>query len=122
MATEYNHSSILAYDYAVPGALVQGLKWQVKKLFLPHAGQKPTWAPWTNDTSLFRIPSLSSVLQVVIWIGINDMGIGYNPQSHLKVLFEAQDLLYNAGARNFIFFNVPPTDRSPAGKLTVFQV
>ena len=55
LATEYNHSSILAYDYAVPGALVQGLKRQVKEWFLPHAGQKPTWAPWTSDNSLFCI-------------------------------------------------------------------
>ena len=55
----------------------------------------------------------------MIWFGINDMGIGYNPQNQLKALFEAQDSLYDAGARNFVFFNVPPTDRSPAGKLTL---
>jgi phospholipase/lecithinase/hemolysin len=101
--------------------VVQGLKQQVKEWFLPHAGQKPTWAPWTSANSLFCIPSLLSILQVVIWIGINDMGIGYNPQRQLKALFEAQDSLYNAGARNFVFFNVPPTDRSPAGKLTILS-
>ena len=43
------------------------------------------------------------------------MGIGLNPRKQLKALFEAQDSLYKAGARNFVFFNVPPTDRSPAG-------
>ena len=75
LATEYNHSSIPTYDYAIPDALVQGLKWQVKEWFLPHAGQKPTWAPWTHDNSLFSISSLCSVLQIMIWIDINDMGI-----------------------------------------------
>lgn len=34
----------------------------------------------------------------------------------MHVLFAAQELLYDAGARNFIFFNVPPTYRAPAGK------
>ena len=122
LATEYNQSPILAYDYAVPGATVQGLKWQVKEWFLPHAAQKPTWAPWTSDNSLFCISSLFFVLRVVIWIGINDMGIGFDPQQQLKMLFKAQNLVYDAGARNFVFFNVPPTDRSPAGKLILYQV
>ena len=62
LVTEYNHSSILAYDYAFPGAVVQGLKWQVREWFLPHAGQKPTWAPWTSDNSLFCIKNWYSVL------------------------------------------------------------
>jgi len=62
-------------------------------------------------------------LRVVIWIGVNDVGMGYDPQKQLKLLFEVQvELLYNAGARNFVFFNVPPTDRSPAGILTGFNV
>jgi hypothetical protein len=122
LATEYNQSPILAYDYAVPGATVLDLIWQVKGWFLPHAAQKPTWAPWTSDNSLFCISSLFSVLLVVIWIGINDMGIGCDPQRQLKMLFKAQDLVYDAGARNFIFFNVPPTDRSPAGKLILYRV
>jgi hypothetical protein len=47
--------------------------------------------------------------------------MGYDPQKQLKMLFEVQvELLYNAGARNFLFLNVPPTDRSPAGTLPGF--
>lgn len=57
----------------------------------------------------------------MIWIGVNDVGMGLNPTKQLKVLFEAHDLLYNAGARNFVYFNVPPTDRSPAGMLIVLS-
>src|SRR5579862_80733 len=43
------------------------------------------------------------------------MGIGFDPETQLAKLFEMQDPLVEAGARNFVFFNVPPTDRSPGG-------
>lgn len=31
-------------------------------------------------------------------------------------LFELQEYLYNAGARNFLFIDLPPIERSPAGE------
>jgi hypothetical protein len=33
----------------------------------------------------------------------------------MKNLFDLQKTLYGAGARNFLFIDVPPMDRSPAG-------
>ena len=33
----------------------------------------------------------------------------------LDELFEEQELLYQAGARNFLFIDVPPIHRSPVG-------
>src|ERR1700738_1019688 len=35
------------------------------------------------------------------------------PQQQLEIVFKRQESLYEVGARNFIFVNVPPTDRSP---------
>lgn len=62
------------------------------------------------------VPILLNVaLIVVTWVGINDMGMGLEAESQLKSLFKYQESLYDVGARHFLFFNVPPTDRSPAG-------
>lgn len=33
----------------------------------------------------------------------------------MKDLFDLQKTLYGAGARNFLFIDVPPIDRYPAG-------
>ena len=71
---------------------------------------------WHGNNSLFAI-----------WIGINDVGNsfwgGENATKELngKIFAVYEGLvntLYDAGARNFAFVNVPPVDRSP---LTVGQ-
>ena len=53
IACEYNQSVILAHDFAVRGDQVQGVEEQVRDVFLPNAGQKPSWAPWSGNKSLF---------------------------------------------------------------------
>jgi len=58
-------------------------------------------------------------LTVVTWIGINDVSYMRNPPDQLRSLFQLEDQLYAAGARNFIFLTVPPFDRSPWGNLPV---
>ena len=55
--------------------------------------------------------------KIVIWVGVNDCGMGLNAIRQLSVLFALHDRLCAVGARNFVYFNVPPTDRSPAGIL-----
>jgi hypothetical protein len=35
-------------------------------------------------------------------------------EEQIDELFQVVTNLYNDGARKFVFFNVPPTDRSPA--------
>jgi hypothetical protein len=37
----------------------------------------------------------------------------------MKKIFDFQEILYEAGARNFLFIDVPPMDRSPAGNCTI---
>ncbi|KAI0831318.1 hypothetical protein BC628DRAFT_1353198 [Trametes gibbosa] len=111
LITEYSpYTKLLVYDYAVGGDSVQGVRKQIQVHFLPRMGEKPEWAPWGAEDSLF-----------VTWVGINDcarLDIDDIP-AVLDDLFEEQGQLYNVGARNFLFIDVPPIHRSPVG--TVFS-
>lgn len=84
---------------------------QIEDEFIPYYGTAsyPTAAtPWTSTDSLFGV-----------FIGINDVGNTYwldTAAINSKIFAEYQGLmetLYYAGARNFLFLNVPPVDRSP---------
>jgi len=120
LTTTYNKSRIETYNLAYGGATVDSalvaqylptvldLKQQIENEFLPIYGNK-TLVPWKAATSLFAI-----------WIGINDVGNSYqnaNATSLRGPIFEVYntvvDELYTSGARNFLFINVPPVDRSP---------
>jgi hypothetical protein len=90
---------------------------QVRDRFLPYAGQKPDWAPWKDKESLFRTFSVTLWLTLVTWIGINDVNRFMDPQAQMTLLFQLQEDLYESGARNFVYFKVPPFDRSPQGIL-----
>lgn len=82
-------------------------KEQVSTLFLPYLAKG---LPWQGCDSLF-----------FIWLGINDIGNTYSRGGNTSALHgqlaqaysSAVGELYNAGARNFVFLNVPPVDRSP---------
>jgi hypothetical protein len=111
----------LFHDFAFGGASADGVRAQIDVKFLPYAGKKPTWASWESHNSLFCILSPFCfdicLIYAVTWVGINDVAIGFNPRDQLTVLFQKQASLYEVGARHFIFFNIPPTDRSPGGRL-----
>jgi phospholipase/lecithinase/hemolysin len=89
---------------------VLSLEQQVQTEFVPlYGGQELT--AWEPSTTLFAI-----------WIGINDVGNSYaatasgNTTVYKAILSEYASLvnqLYITGARNFLFLNVPPVDRSP---------
>ncbi|KIK56259.1 carbohydrate esterase family 16 protein [Collybiopsis luxurians FD-317 M1] len=116
-----NNSLIFTYNYAFGGATIDAslvapfeptvlsVTDQVNQ-FLDTVANKPASTPWTSQNSLFSI-----------WIGINDLGNSYflsdNRTSFDTVLLNAEfalvEKLYDVGARNFLFLNVPPTDRSP---------
>jgi phospholipase/lecithinase/hemolysin len=118
---EYNESVILTYNFAYIGApidptlvkpyapQVMSLEQQIDDEFIPYYGTAmyPT-IPWTSTDSLFSI-----------FIGINDLDFTFRLNTsavNSKMFAEYQGLtetLYYAGARNFLFFNVPPTDQSP---------
>jgi phospholipase/lecithinase/hemolysin len=100
---------------------VISLKSQVDTLFkeaYSPTSLKPASPPasWTSADSIFAF-----------WIGINDVGNSYykgvNETGPLNAkIFDVYsglvDMLFDAGARNFVFLNVPPVDRSP---LTIGQ-
>jgi len=121
VTTAYNRSLVFTYNYAYGGATidatlvppytptVKSLTDQVNQ-FLTGAGKKPAATPWTSANSLFSI-----------FIGINDIGNSFYlsgdrnafSDTLLNAEFALLQKLYSAGARNFLFVNVPPIDRSP---------
>ncbi|KAA1466768.1 hypothetical protein DENSPDRAFT_876792 [Dentipellis sp. KUC8613] len=111
LITSYSHgqSNMLVYDYAVRGDTTPGVTRQITDQFLPTVGRRPRWAAWSPHNSLF-----------VTWIGISDCRLLYTNTRNeitgiMATLFGAQEQLYLAGARNFLFIDVPPVHRSPVG-------
>ncbi|KAI0178741.1 carbohydrate esterase family 16 protein [Hypoxylon sp. FL1284] len=130
LTTKYNASLLQTYNLAYGGAVVDqdfikqyrpdvlSVKQQVREEFIPgYTGNSPS-APsvpkWTGADSLFAV-----------WIGINDVGNSYGPQpTTLDELYTQVFDVYSgllgelqvSGARNFLFINVPPVDRSPLTK------
>lgn len=107
LITNYANHPLLVYDFAVGGDDVSGVRKQVQARFLPHIGEKPEWAPWRDSDTLF-----------VTWIGINDCASAdeVSIEMSLLQLFQEQEDLYKAGARNFLFIDVPPITRTPIGQ------
>jgi phospholipase/lecithinase/hemolysin len=119
MTVTYNRSLVFTYNYAVGGATIDAnlvkpyggvtMTDQVNQ-FLSGAGKKPASTPWTSSNALFSI-----------WIGINDIGATFGSGGDraafsdklLSAEFALVEKLYSAGARNFLFINVPAVDRSP---------
>ncbi|KAK7464133.1 hypothetical protein VKT23_006296 [Stygiomarasmius scandens] len=117
----YNKSLILTWNYAYGGATIDAnlappytptvlsMTDQVNE-FLNGAAKKPASAPWTSENALFSV-----------WIGINDLSYTWwqpgDPKALSNTLLDAEfaliDKLYDVGAKNFLFINVPPVERSP---------
>ncbi|KAF2205161.1 hypothetical protein GQ43DRAFT_362971, partial [Delitschia confertaspora ATCC 74209] len=116
----YNATPTYSYNFAYGGAttnasLVQPYTSTVKS-FIDQVGQfkssiasKPSYAPWTAENSLFAV-----------WMGVNDVGNTYYLSGVNELLgrimasyFSQVDIMYQAGARNFVFLGVPPINRSP---------
>ncbi|KIY65494.1 carbohydrate esterase family 16 protein [Cylindrobasidium torrendii FP15055 ss-10] len=88
---------LLVYDYAEGGAEVMDVADQIS-CFLKSRTQPSLTAP---AQALF-----------VVWVGINDCA-DCHPEN-VEPLFYHIESLYRAGARNFLFIDVPPIHRSPA--------
>jgi phospholipase/lecithinase/hemolysin len=127
LTVKYNASVLEMFNLAYGGATVNStlvapyeptvisLQQQVQDEFIPaYTGASPA-APsapaWTGANSLFAF-----------WIGINDVGNSYYYGTGTTGPLNAKifavysglvDTLYSLGARNFVFINVPPVDRSP---------
>ncbi|KAF9013884.1 hypothetical protein BDQ17DRAFT_1396000 [Cyathus striatus] len=111
-SSEFIQNPLLVYDYAVGGHTVAGVSNQVESWFLPEIGKRPEGAAWSSENTLF-----------VTWVGINDCAFSDIHERTLEKLFDIQEKLYNVGARNFLFIDVPTVHRSPTyrGHGTAFE-
>lgn len=102
-------SSGAPVDRSVSGGRAWDLRIQIDQSFRPYHREGRTF---DMDTSLF-----------IFWFGINDVNRGYRNWSpgKTKRSFDSYERrisnLYRSGARNFLFINVPPIDRSPTTRL-----
>ncbi|ETS83064.1 hypothetical protein PFICI_04940 [Pestalotiopsis fici W106-1] len=109
LAMKYNTSTVLGYDLALSGAVVDvdiittathDMDEQVNEKFEPYADQSGL------------LPSRKTLY--TLWVGNNDMNRSYNgtdPAINSKVIARYKELathLHNVGARNFLFLSVPP--------------
>ncbi|KAF9524984.1 hypothetical protein CPB83DRAFT_860362 [Crepidotus variabilis] len=116
----YNNSVIFTYNYAIGGATINrtlvdpgpGRKTLTEQVdeFLSEAGTEPSATPWTSENALFSV-----------YMGINDLQETYDLSGDrgafsdllLESYFAQAQRLYDIGARNFLLFNIAPTDRTP---------
>ncbi|KAL6720471.1 hypothetical protein ACLMJK_002394 [Lecanora helva] len=117
LATQYNSSAVLTYTLAISSSVVDktidpqrpDLITQVQQEFLPTWGKRGN-STWQSGNTLF-----------IVFIGINDVGITVESNLSRSTTFDHQlsvysnlvDQIYETGARNFLFMNVPPLDKSP---------
>ncbi|KAH0583463.1 hypothetical protein H2248_009090 [Termitomyces sp. 'cryptogamus'] len=124
LGATYNQTDVKVFDLASGGATVDAALVppfsstvfsivdqvsQFKQILAP----KPVGGQWDSSNSLFAF-----------WIGINDVGnsfgwtniTGHEPAFYTKILIRLKsqlEILYEEGARSFLFLTVPPTDRAP---------
>lgn len=118
LISEYNQSTLLSYNFASGGATtdadlvapyaptVFSLVDQVTQ-FTNSIASQPSTAPWTSEDTLFGV-----------WIGVNDVGNTYYQSNVTDILeaimvvyFKQLQILYDAGARNFVLLSVPRESR-----------
>ncbi|KAK2464397.1 hypothetical protein APHAL10511_003545 [Amanita phalloides] len=116
LTTAYNKSLVLTYNFAKGGATIdskfvtpgQGVSLTDEVNTFLHFSGMPKPTPWDAQNTLFSF-----------WIGINDIGYSYdlggNRDAFSDTLLDAYFVLVEnrAGARNYLFINVPPMERSP---------
>ncbi|KAF9037784.1 hypothetical protein BDZ89DRAFT_1061372 [Hymenopellis radicata] len=113
--TTYNKSLVLTYNMAYGGATIDS------NLVTPY---EPTVLSLTDQINDFLestsiLPAWKSANTLFsVWIGVNDIGNSYylsgDRDAFSDVLLDAYfALIEKLGARNFLFANVPPIDRSP---------
>jgi phospholipase/lecithinase/hemolysin len=113
LASQYNTSTLLAYNFAYGGATTNATivpPFQSTVLsFIDQVAQfsgsiakKPSYAPW-GDNALFGV-----------WIGVNDVGNTWWKSDYDQIVNQIMDsyfgqlqILYDAGARNFMLLTVP---------------
>jgi hypothetical protein len=122
LTTEFNKTTAIAYDFAISGAAVEeAIVWG--EIIPGYVEQVDDFLLSTeNNTQLTSNPLFSIHLSLIIsdlvsWIGINDLVLGRNLTHSMDILFHKAETLYSHGARDFVYFNLPPIHRTPAGNI-----
>jgi len=121
LAAQFNGTVILLYDFAVSGSSIpEGFNDQIKTVYEPrysslYTNGTPSDVQWSSNSSIFAS-----------WIGINDINFCtplFSPDLNvsldvclsrrMELYFELMENLYDTGARNYFFVNMPPIDRTP---------
>lgn len=120
LTTTFNETLTETVNFAYSGATldstlvaqylstVPSVQQQIDIEYIPEYSTKPDFLPWESNDTLFGI-----------FIGINDIINSYTAQnaSLNALIFDVYaglvDQLYQTGARNFLFLNVPPINRAP---------
>ncbi|KAK5683616.1 hypothetical protein LTS10_005149 [Elasticomyces elasticus] len=121
LTTTYNATFLETINLAYGGATVDSalvkpylptvlsLKDQIYTEYLPKYSSHPSFFNWKKKSTLFAS-----------FFGINDIGNAYGSDNASAILAQdiaeyagLMDVLYKSGARNFLFLNVPPVNRSP---------
>lgn len=121
LTTTYNRTFLKTVNFAYGGATVDGdlirqfvpsvrsLKTQVYEDYLPNYVPPPSTFDWDPGNTLFAS-----------FFGINDVNNAWQAGKHSWALeqdiaeyADLLDVVYQSGARNFLFMQVPPFDRSP---------
>ncbi len=110
----------MTYDFAWAGATVDNridespfgsvdYHEQVRDYFVPHFGNEQKYRSWSANNTLF-----------LAFFGINDVTLfkyAKNSSDYIPAVLQSYEnsteTLYDNGARNFLFINVPSVDRSP---------
>ncbi|KAL8657015.1 MAG: hypothetical protein Q9226_002342 [Calogaya cf. arnoldii] len=128
LTTTYNQSFIRTFNLAYGGAtidpslvgspyglIVQSFRQQVEEQFIPTYATN-SGVEWTGSNSLFTI---FFGINAGTLLPLSDVILSYgqrNSTLNFLLIKSYEDLvheLYAAGARNFLFLNVPPIDRTP---------
>lgn len=120
LTTTYNASFLQTVNLAKRGAKVDddivptpegsfSLSEVIRDQFLPRYSTRPSYFPWASQNTLFAS-----------FMGMNDVGAVYTDPNATAILSASvakyaslMDVLYQSGARNFLFINNPPTNRAP---------
>jgi phospholipase/lecithinase/hemolysin len=115
------NSQLLIYNFASGGATINASLVALTVIgatsfidqvaeFMSNLVPPLDFAPWVSNSTLFAI-----------WVRNTDVVLAWNQsdwstlcQQLIDSYFQQVQLLYSAGARNFVFAEVPPLERTPA--------
>lgn len=122
--TTLNSTARLAYNFAYSGATItDALVPPSNASIATVVEQVDEFQTGYTNTSISMTKAVWNASEALFatFIGINDIGLSYATATNQTALdanlidayFAQMQRLYSLGARNFLFLNVPPTDRSP---------